>query len=374
MKRLVIAIVCLFAVSINCSIASPITQFGIVRQRSVEGYQQYVGKKVVFYIPINRTTSGLKGKINYGAEYTIERVEGLSVVDNAGDSNIKLIFSFKEVGNVKSKPIKIVCYDGMFLKGIYSELEASDIPLYFVDIMKEATDKYIGKTLSYNNAQIKITGIQFMADYVPYSKGNLNYPCFIYEDLATGEKTKESFKDAFGGSYFSVLSKVEKPADESVRYGETSTIEDKGITKFSYTDNIIDITIFGTKEEFSFSLKNNSENSIKVVWNEAVFVGLDGSTSKIMHAGTKFSQKEADQPASVIIRGAKIDDVAVPTSNVRYSSILKDWVTDSMYPNKEGKDGQVRLMLPIQIKETINEYVFVFDIKFAQNHPELMEL
>ena len=114
-----------------------------------------------------------------------------------------------------------------------------------------------------------------------------------------------------------------------------------------------------------------SDNSIKVVWNEAVFVDYDGSTSKIMHLGTKYSQKDGDQPASTVIKGAKIEDVAVPTVNVRYSDLLKDWVTDSMYPSDPGKEpGQLRLMLPIQLKEVINEYIFVFDVKYVFKYPE----
>ena len=57
---------------------------------------------------------------------------------------------------------------------------------------------------------------------------------------------------------------------------------------------------------------------MKLIWNEAAFVGLDGSTSKIMHVGVKYSEREGDQPATTIIRGAKIDDIAVPTYNVYY--------------------------------------------------------
>ena len=167
------------------------------------------------------------------------------------------------------------------------------------------------------------------------------------------------------------MSRVEKPADESVRYGETSTIHEEGVTKYSYVDNVIDILIFGDGEQFSFVLKNVSDNSIKVVWNEAVFVGMSGSTSKVMHSGIKYSQREGDQPASVIIRGAKLEDIAAPTELIYYSDLLKKWTSKSMYPSKSGLDGQVSLMLPIQIKETINEYIFVFDVVYKYNRPEL---
>ena len=170
---------------------------------------------------------------------------------------------------------------------------------------------------------------------------------------------ENAFLDDLSGKYVSILTKVEKPSNPAIRYGKTTVIEDdKKVSKYSYVDNIIDIIILGTSQQFDFILKNVSDNSIKVVWNEAVFVNFDGSTSKIMHVGTKYSQREADQPATTIIKGAKIEDLAAPNCNVRYSDILKEWVTDSMYPSIPATSpGQLRLMLPIQIKDVVNEYI-----------------
>ncbi len=52
---------------------------------------------------------------------------------------------------------------------------------------------------------------------------------------------------------------------------------------------------------------------------------------------------------------------------------LKEWVIDSMYPKTPSEEvKQVRLMLPIQIKDVLNEYVFVSDVKYLYNHPELL--
>ena len=157
--------------------------------------------------------------------------------------------------------------------------------------------------------------------------------------------------------------------------GKTTTVEDKGITKFSYEDNFISIIIFGSSKQFSFTLKNVSQNSLKLLWDDAVFVDYTGSTSKVMHSGIKYSQREASQPASTIIKGASLDDIACPTSNVRYSDVLKEWVTESMYPSGVSKETkQVQLMLPIQIKDVVNEYIFVFDINYKYRYPERLNL
>ena len=184
-----------------------------------------------------------------------------------------------------------------------------------------------------------------------------------------------AFKEDLKGHYISVLSKVEKPSNPAIRYGKTTVVEDENVSKYSYIDNAIDILIFGGSKQFDFILKNVSENSIKIIWNEAVFVGFDGMTSKVMHVGTKFSQREADQPATTIIKGAKIEDIAIPNCNIRYSDVLKEWVTNPMYPKSPAlSPGQLQLMLPIQIKDVVNEYIFVFDVNYVYDHPEKINL
>ena len=186
--------------------------------------------------------------------------------------------------------------------------------------------------------------------------------------------SKSLFREDLSGKYVSVLKKVEKPSNSLTRYGKM--VEDvENTTLISYVDKVIDILIVGGEDKFSFVLKNISDNSIKIIWDEAVFVNFDGSSSKVMHSGIKYSQRESHQPATVIIKGAKLEDVVIPTCNIRYSTILEEWVEDSMYPSKPNQEpGELRLMIPIQIKDVINEYTFVFDVKYLYNHPERLKL
>lgn len=249
------------------------------------------------------------------------------------------------------------------------------------DIAKYALKAYerVGEEFSDPdcNYRYKIIDVNVDKDY----KGIKTY--YIIENSSTGnteatddkpeEYCKLNFLKAKKGSYVASLSKVIKPSNASIRYGKTNEVKDKGITKFSYVDNVIDLTIFATSSQFAFELKNLSPNSIKIIWDEAAFVDADGSTSKIMHAGTRYSERTSSQPPTTIISGAKIEDVATPTDRVRYSSALSEWVTDSMFPLTSKLNGkQLRLMLPIQIKNVINEYIFVFDLDYVPNHPELL--
>lgn len=226
--------------------------------------------------------------------------------------------------------------------------------------------------------QYRVIGVIGSEKY-PFKGGAATY---VLQDTSNPNKKRTGtitnpevtiFKEDLSGRYVSILSKVEKPSNPTIRYGKTTTVKDENVSRYSYVDNVIDILIFGGSTQFDFVLKNVSDNSIKVIWNEAVFVNYDGTTSKVIHAGTRYSQREADQPATTIIKGAKIEDIAAPNCYIRYSDVLKEWVKDSMYPSTpDTQPGELRLMLPIQIKDVINEYVFVFNVKYVYNHPEVL--
>lgn len=190
---------------------------------------------------------------------------------------------------------------------------------------------------------------------VRYSESNAK----VSKEFLLNDAEKEIFKDDLKTILTASLVQVEKPENSEIRYGETLVVADSTVTKYRYTDNVIDILIFSGDENFEFVLKNISNSTIKVVWDEAAYIDYDGETSKIMHKGIKYKEREASQPASVIIKGAKLEDVAIPTKNVSFNSNLNEWVKDKILQNR----GLIKLMIPIQIKDVINEYVFIFKVK-----------
>lgn len=321
-----------------------------------------------------------------------------------------LIDKFNEAASqFENKPLKVNGDKYVTIKGIkliYPKDEYP-VPAYVIDnplfggnsvvAFSDLDDfaKIVGKEYSDKDCNFTLT----VVNYKVGDRSNYNVEqTYTIRNSATGKTTdvkyqkatgrygyssgttpqayaNEQFTDAKSGKYVATLSKVEKPSNSSIRYGETTVIEDaeKGITKFSYVDNVIEMVIIPTRTKFTFELKNISPNSIKIIWDEAAFVDADGSTSKVMHVGTKYSERNSSQPATTVIKNAKIEDVATPTDRVYYSETLKEWTSKSMYPNEPKlKNKQIQLMLPIQIKDVVNEYIFVFDLDYVLNHPELL--
>lgn len=337
--------------------------------------------------------SGFKFKETYiGKVYTIKEIEVKDVTLN-DEPNREI--SVVAVENGSKKKIKFKGYEEVSVKvGLWSGVKQwpliSYMPIVFTEPFDEFKQKHMGETIQHDIVKDQYEIIDI---FVGEGKGK-DYACaetkVEVKNKRTGETLKclysemntAPFQEALKGSYKTALLKVEKPENASNRYGETKIVQDEGIDKYAYNDSIIDIVIFGTSKQFNFVLKNVSNHSLKIIWNEAAFVGLDGSSSKIMHVGTKFSEREGDQPATTIIKGAKLEDLATPTANVYYDEGIKigyttigsGWATRSMLPEKYiGKDaGEIRLMLPIQVKDVVNEYTFVFKVYYTYDHPELL--
>ncbi len=269
--------------------------------------------------------------------------------------------------------------DFFFLPIIYK----ADGKIVYYDVANIADLNDLGKTFTNPNFKCTYTVVNVFKkeDYnASYRKELIKFYTVKNsidgktKDIKAAYAQSDAFKNDDSGKFVAALTKVEKPSNPAVRYGKTTNVTEKDITKYSYEDNFIDILIFAGSTQFNFILKNVSDNTLKVVWNEAVFVDVDGSTSKVMHTGIKYSQREADQPASTIIKGAKLEDLAAPTDKVYYSETLKEWTSKSLYANaSQNVEGQtIKLMLPIQVKEVVNEYIFEFTLSYVYNHPEYL--
>lgn len=200
------------------------------------------------------------------------------------------------------------------------------------------------------------------------SKGNIT--CSFPEEYAN-----QKFKEAREGHYLVTLSKVEKPTNPNIRSGKIDivNVEDNAIS--SYVDNVIDITVMAAYNNIKFNIKNLSSNTIKLIWDEAVFIDESGTSSKVMHTGTTYENRYSSQPPTIIIKDAKIEEVVYPTNNVFYSEAMNDWIHETILPSEPFLENQqIKLMLPIQIKDVVNEYIFIFNLKYVPLHPELLNI
>jgi hypothetical protein len=182
----------------------------------------------------------------------------------------------------------------------------------------------------------------------------------------------------YQGFYNVGLQNVERPENAKERYGESKIVnfEEEGKTKYSYEDDMIKIVWLPLSTQFGFTLQNKTDHSIKIIWDEAVYVDPNGSSGRVMHTGVKYIDRNNPQPPTVIVKNANIDDMIVPTDNIYYvSGQYGGWRTKPMLPNRANTQEElnaliqqyigkeVRVLLPLEIQGTVNEYIFTFKVE-----------
>jgi hypothetical protein len=80
-------------------------------------------------------------------------------------------------------------------------------------------------------------------------------------------------------------------------------------------------TVTGTigSKQIEVSVENNSNEPIELSWNESSFIDFDRVAKGIFHVGVKYTDREQSMPNTIIPPLAKIEDAAIPASNVYYS-------------------------------------------------------
>lgn len=171
------------------------------------------------------------------------------------------------------------------------------------------------------------------------------------------------------------LKTVESPANAKQQFGETkvTSFDEKGINKYQYEDDYIDIVWYVGWNQLYFTLKNKSGHTLKINWDDISFVDVNGKAGRVMHSGVKYTDRNNSQPPTSIPNGASIDDILLPTDNVYFVSgggwrekhllpcVYKTPETfNSEAPSLIGKT--ITVMMPIMIENVQNDYIFTFSI------------
>ncbi|MBP3566761.1 MAG: hypothetical protein J6J76_04345 [Paraprevotella sp.] len=176
------------------------------------------------------------------------------------------------------------------------------------------------------------------------------------------------------------LKTVECPKAVNKQFGETKvvTYDDGNITKYRYEDDYIEITWFVSLSRFNFELKNKSDYTIKINWDDISYVDIENKSGRVIHAGVKYADRSRSQVSTVLAKNTKISDMLLPVDNVYYKPYngfsFGGWGEANLIPSyyKTKKDlnkfaplyiGQkMKILMPILIENVQNDYIFEFVI------------
>lgn len=176
------------------------------------------------------------------------------------------------------------------------------------------------------------------------------------------------------------LKSVETPSLQAGQSGEANVdmVRDEDYTGYAFSDEYIGILWDVSDCHFNFKLTNLSDYTIKIPWDEVVYIDADMVAGRVMHSGVNYSNRNGVQPASMIPKGTSFYDYIMPTENVRWNE-WDYWEETPLFPQYGSRDDAefsdfpgktVSIVMPIIVQDTAREYVFTFEINDLEYREE----
>jgi len=203
----------------------------------------------------------------------------------------------------------------------------------------------------------------------------------------------------FNSNYQLSLSGVSHPKNETYYYGnqKIDTVTDNPKYNYFFEDSLVKILWLADSRQITFSIENKTDYIIKILWDDAAYVDENNHSHRVIHSGIKFNDRANPQPPSVIAPKGIIDDFVFPADYIQFipgnENTAPAWVEQSLIPVTSekhvitessldeaqakfndslkvniGKNYQV--LLPLQIDNTLHEYIFTFTIENAASEIE----
>jgi hypothetical protein len=203
--------------------------------------------------------------------------------------------------------------------------------------------------------------------------------------------------DFYAAKYTTGLVEVARSGVTKQRYGKADAITIGDSARYTFEDGLAVVQVAALYNAVKLEVRNKTDHSIKVVWDEASFIDLDGHLSRVMHIGVKYADRNASQPPTVIPAHQQLADDIFPTDRVyfggaygrtpagwRNGSLLKPANTvvtaqpgvpmaappDSFATAVHARIGKrFGVLIPLEVEGVKHEYTFWFVVKDASVIP-----
>lgn len=136
-----------------------------------------------------------------------------------------------------------------------------------------------------------------------------------------------------------------------------------------YEDDKMKILFIPSSGGINFTIENKMDEPIKIDWNQVAFIDSQGSSSKTMHSGVRFIEKDSSLPPTIVPPTAKVTDVIVPISNISYDGgrYGSGWSVKPLFP-ETGPEAEALqgtpfgVFMPIEVNSKMKNYMFKFQI------------
>jgi hypothetical protein len=109
------------------------------------------------------------------------------------------------------------------------------------------------------------------------------------------------------------------------------------------------------KESLNLGLNNKTNVPIKVDWDQASYVDIEGQSHKVIHSGIRLIDRDKPQSTTMIPPSAKINDILIPSDHIYYEEVLiPGWRHKPLLPDAplalRAKGKTFSIFLPLESK------------------------
>jgi hypothetical protein len=114
-------------------------------------------------------------------------------------------------------------------------------------------------------------------------------------------------------------------------------------------------------------LTNLLDKNLKLLWEQAQYTDVNKQTSRLMHSGVRFQDRNNPIPEQIVPPRASIQEGVIPINRVVFSQEKKAYETKALLPfeSEEGaqlKGKTINLFIPIEVDRAIIPYNFKIEI------------
>jgi hypothetical protein len=180
-------------------------------------------------------------------------------------------------------------------------------------------------------------------------------------------------------SYSVGLQTVERDAKAQEQFGVANAAEvnEGDSVAFVLEDGLMRITWVVEEARLPFVLENKTDQPIRIIWNDAIFMDLNGAPHKVMHRDVRYSQRGEPQAPTTVKPGETREDYILAI-NLPYQESDASWREDPfLKPYRRMSRAELEpallnvgrsfvAILPLEFQGEVHEYVFTFRVRDVQ--------
>ena len=134
-----------------------------------------------------------------------------------------------------------------------------------------------------------------------------------------------------------------------------------------FRDATLAVSFTVDEQSIQMHLTNLGDHEVKILWDQAQFTDVNMQTSRLMHSGIRFADRNNPIPDQVVPPRAAVREGVFPINRVFFSQQKKAYETKSLFPvdTEAGahlKGKTINLFIPVEVDRAIIPYNFKFEI------------